>query len=102
MDSSQNEKDAINAAGSEIYYVDGVRWDHCREFPVTSPSTGILVRALFPDERGAPDRVGNADIAWLTKVSLLAWLRSRGGDNGLAERTVAILLGHVTILKVTQ
>ncbi len=52
-------------------------------------STGILVRA----QRSTGEWV-NADIADLTKESLDAWLRSRGGDNPWAEATVAIMLGH--------
>jgi hypothetical protein len=50
--------------------------------------TGILVRAKLGGV------VGNYDIAELDKASLLAWLRSRGGDNPWAEDVVGILLGH--------
>jgi hypothetical protein len=52
------------------------------------PKTGIYVRAEY---EGA---WANADIAHLDRDSLMAWLRSRGGDNPWAENTVAILLGH--------
>ncbi len=52
------------------------------------PATGIQVRA----------RVGqqwyNTDIAHLDRLSLLTWLRSRGGQNHWAEQTVLALLGH--------
>jgi hypothetical protein len=51
--------------------------------------TGISVRALMLDGRW-----DNADIAYLDKESLLAWLRSRGGNNEWAENVVGILLGH--------
>jgi hypothetical protein len=47
--------------------------------------TGIYVRAM----RG--DQCGSFDIAHLDYASLMRWLRS--GD-GIAERTVALLLGH--------
>lgn len=55
-----------------------------------SGSTGIYVRAQDP----ATDKWGSFDIAELTHDSLMAWLRSRGGDNPWAENTVATLLGH--------
>ena len=51
--------------------------------------TGIYVRAQHPS--GAWQSV---DIFDLDKPSLLAWLRSRGGDNPWAEDVVGILLGH--------
>lgn len=51
--------------------------------------TGIMVRAMWPD-----GKMGNADIHWLTKESLLVWRRSRGGENPWAENVVGILLGH--------
>jgi hypothetical protein len=51
--------------------------------------TGIFVRAQ--DQSGGWH---SADIAHLDKASLLAWLRSRGGNNPMAEDTVGILLGH--------
>ena len=50
--------------------------------------TGIFIRARFDG------RWGNHDIAHLDKISLIAWLRSRGGDNPWAESVVCILLGH--------
>lgn len=50
--------------------------------------TGIYVRAKDGDNFVA------ADICQLDKPSLLAWLRSRGGDNVWAENTVGMLLGH--------
>lgn len=51
--------------------------------------TGIYVRALAPDGKAQ-----STDISRLDKESLLAWLRSRGGDNLWAENTVLLLLGH--------
>ena len=54
------------------------------------PDTGIYVRA----KRG--QKWGNYDIVMLTKDSLQAWLRSRGGQNEWAESVVFILLGHST------
>lgn len=51
-------------------------------------STGIYVRAKHEGSWGS------YDIYELKKESLLAWLRSRGGDNPWAENTVGILLGH--------
>jgi hypothetical protein len=51
-------------------------------------NTGIYVRAL------TPDGYASVDIACLTPVSLLKWLRSNGGNNPLAENTVGVLLGH--------
>jgi hypothetical protein len=50
--------------------------------------TGIYVRAKDGE------RWVSVDICRLDKPSLLAWLRSRGGDNPWAENTVGILLGH--------
>lgn len=51
--------------------------------------TGIYLRARGPDGSW-----GSYDIAALNYASLIAWLRSRGGLNPLAESLVAILLGH--------
>jgi hypothetical protein len=51
--------------------------------------TGIQIRAQGPDGKW-----GTFDIGHLDKPSLLAWLRSRGGDNKWAENVVGILLGH--------
>ena len=53
------------------------------------PKTGIFVRAK--DQTGKHQSV---DIALLNKASLLALLRSRGGQNEWAENTVGLLLGH--------
>jgi hypothetical protein len=53
------------------------------------PRTGIFVRAK--DQTGKHQSV---DIALLNKASLLALLRSRGGQNEWAENTVGLLLGH--------
>lgn len=50
--------------------------------------TGIGVRAKFSD-----GKFGNADIAQLDKGSLVAWLKSRGGDNPWAEGVVVMLMG---------
>ena len=51
--------------------------------------TGIFVRAQ--NSVGGWESV---DIVELEKESLLAWLKSRGGDNPWAESVVLILLGH--------
>lgn len=51
--------------------------------------TGIFVRAKYPD-----DTWENVDIAELTTASLRRWLRSRDGDNELAETVVLMLLKH--------
>lgn len=56
-------------------------------------STGILVRARHPHNGWC-----SADIADLDAPSLLAWLRSRGGENKWAESVVGMLLGHEAIL----
>ena len=50
--------------------------------------TGIFIRA-----KGS-EGWDSFDIAVLDKPSLLAFLKSRGGDNRWAEDTVGILLGH--------
>jgi hypothetical protein len=50
--------------------------------------TGILIRA-WNGEKWV-----TADIAQIDKRSLYVWLRSEGGNNRLAENTVAIFLGH--------
>lgn len=57
------------------------------------PETGIYVRAIKPGVEG-DSGWGSHDIAHLDAPSLLAWLRSRGGRNQLAEDTVGALLGH--------
>jgi hypothetical protein len=51
--------------------------------------TGIYVRAKQHDGTW-----GNFDICHLEKASLLAWLKSKGGDNSWAENVVGILLGY--------
>jgi hypothetical protein len=53
------------------------------------PRTGAFVRAK--DQTGKHQSV---DITLLNKASLLALLRSRGGQNEWAENTVGLLLGH--------
>jgi hypothetical protein len=53
------------------------------------PRTGIFVRAK--DQNG---KYQSVDVALLKKASLLALLRSRGGQNEWAENTVGLLLGH--------
>ena len=50
--------------------------------------TGIWIRAEHDG------RWDNHDIAALDADSLLAWLKSRGGDNPIAENMVGHLLGH--------
>lgn len=50
--------------------------------------TGIFVRAL------SGTQFVSCDICELDKASLLTWLKSRGGDNRVAEDVVGILLGH--------
>jgi hypothetical protein len=52
--------------------------------------TGIFIRAQHPKT----EKWLSVDIAVLNKPSLLAWLRSRDGDNPWAEDVVGILLGH--------
>jgi hypothetical protein len=53
------------------------------------PRTGIFIRAK--DQNG---KYQSVDMALLKKASLLALLRSRGGQNEWAENTVGLLLGH--------
>jgi hypothetical protein len=68
----------------EDLHIDPVRastWEGLR--------TGIFVRAK--DQGG---KYQSVDIALLDSVSLLAWLRSRGGQNFWAENTLGRLLGH--------
>lgn len=52
--------------------------------------TGLFIRAIDP----RTDKYSTYDIAALDARSLLAWLRSRGGDNPWAEDVVGLLLGH--------
>jgi hypothetical protein len=63
------------------------RWDKYDH--EACPETGIFVRAKNPDGKWR-----SVDIALLDKVSLLVWLKSRGGDNPWAEDVVGILLNH--------
>ena len=51
-------------------------------------ATGIFVIAKYEENFIA------ADISTLTTLSLVHWLRSRGGKNIWAENTVLTLLGH--------
>jgi hypothetical protein len=55
----------------------------------TGVTTGVYVRAI--DHNG---KWASVDVATLDEDSLLRWLRSRDGDNMLAENMVGILLGH--------
>jgi hypothetical protein len=67
-----------------------IDWERVNEYPGKDGHvTGIFVRA-----KGEDGRWRSVDIAWLTKQSLLSFLKSRGGDNPWAENTVGILLGH--------
>lgn len=50
--------------------------------------SGVYVRAKVGE------RWENVDAVYLTKESLLEWLRSRGGDNPWAEEFICMLLGH--------
>ena len=50
--------------------------------------TGIYVRARDGE------RFVSADIDQLDKRSLLAFLRSRGGDNPWAEEIIGLIMGH--------
>ena len=52
-------------------------------------ATGIYIRAHDRNEKWQ-----SVDIAVLTKESLLKWLKSRGGNNPLAENVVGVLLGY--------
>jgi len=67
----------------EPYIVDPERKRECKG------DTGIYVRAQQEDGKWVA-----ADILHLTTESLLRWLRSRGGENKMAEDVVGILLGH--------
>jgi len=49
----------------------------------------IVIMAMYPD-----GKIAQADVAVLDKASLLKWLRSRGGENKLAENVVGVVLGH--------
>jgi hypothetical protein len=63
--------------------------DPKRAIEFADANTGIHLRAKDQDGKWLA-----ADIATLDKESLIAWLRSRGGDNQWAEDVVGILLGH--------
>lgn len=67
-----------------MYKVDPNRLD--------ATETGIFIRAQHLN------KWGNWDISTLDYASLMAWLRQDGGNNLLAEHTVAILLGHDVIM----
>jgi hypothetical protein len=54
-------------------------------------TTNIKVRAK------GPQGFDRFDIAELSRESLIAWLRSRGGKNEWAESVVLMLLGHAPI-----
>ena len=60
------------------------------------PETGIYIRS-----KDMTGKWSSVDIAHLKRDSLLDWLRSRGGDNLLAENTLLLLLGHSTEWKDT-
>jgi hypothetical protein len=64
---------------------------------IESP-TGIFIRAKDPES----GRFKTGDIYYLTSESLLAWLRSRDGNNPWAENTVGMLLGHGPLHKADQ
>jgi hypothetical protein len=70
-------------------FLDDLRIDPKRASTEEGLRTGIFVRAK--DQSGKYQTV---DIALLDGLSLLAWLRSRGGRNFWAENTLGRLLGH--------
>jgi len=75
--------------------VDEKRWK-IKESLLSDTGTGIFVRAKVPS--GVTGyKYDSVDIVLLDKDSLLAWLRSHGGENSWAENTVGILLGHGNI-----
>lgn len=57
---------------------------------------GILRATNIPVRAKRGEAFDNVDIVELDRISLLVWLRSRGGDNPWAENLVLILLGHVS------
>ena len=71
--------------------VDPRRWQMVRDNPEIRDGyeTGICVRAELPN-----GKIDSVDIAYLDKDALKRWLRSKGGNNELAENVVLILLGH--------
>lgn len=74
--------------------IDQVRYNHFG--PDDRRVTGIFVRARHPEQttHDMAGRWDTIDIYFLTRDSLLEWLRSRGGDNEWAENVVGTLLGH--------
>jgi len=66
----------------------GEEWRDC---------TPIYVRAQLPDGTWVA-----ANLAQLTKESLLAWLRSDGTQNPLAENVVGILCGYDHIVEMER
>jgi len=52
------------------------------------PDSGYYVRAY------RDGKIGTYDIVNLTRDSLFAWLRSRGGENEWAESVIFGLFGH--------
>jgi hypothetical protein len=54
------------------------------------PPTNVPIRAWDPVDQ----EWCTTDISYLNKASLLTWLKSRDGDNKLAEDLVGILMGH--------
>jgi hypothetical protein len=58
--------------------------------------TGIFIRATLEG------KWKSVDIADLDKESLLAWLKSRDGNNKYAEDVVGILLGHGHLHPIPQ
>lgn len=71
---------------SDTLHIDVVRLSKYGDETIT----GVFVRAQHPET----SRWMSADIAILTRKSLLRWLRSRGGDNPWAEDVVGIVLGY--------
>jgi len=67
--------------------------DAARHVEYGGPGVGIHVRA----KHARTGQFDTYDITDLTRESLMAWLRSRGGHNEWAERVVLILLGHEKI-----
>ncbi|MHC5827014.1 MAG: hypothetical protein ACYT04_66880, partial [Nostoc sp.] len=65
--------------------IDPTRWANHEQWL----GTQIFVRAQHPN--GVAETV---EISLLDKSSLLAWLKSMGGDNRIAENCVGLLLGH--------
>src|SRR5258707_927932 len=68
----------------EVLTVAPERWDVRDKL---DGHTSIYVRAQVPPD----NRWESVDIILLDLPSLMAWLRSRGGDNRWAENTVALI-----------